>query len=110
MTPRAEEESDGGAWTYDLCRATRFDGWLLVGDLNLRGDRLASLPVPWIGNGGTHSELGFVDGVLLEETELTADVVRLFSAEAGMKRSRVRSPELVALLDRLEERYRVRPF
>jgi hypothetical protein len=57
-----------------------------------------------------HFELGFVDGAVLEETDLTADVTRLFSTEVRMKRGRVKAPELVALLDRLEERYRIRPF
>jgi hypothetical protein len=110
VTPRAEEKWGGRTWMYDLCRTTRFEGWLLIGDLSLRGDRLASMPVPWVGNGGVHFELGFVDGAVLEETDLTADVTRLFSTEVRMKRGRVKAPELVALLDRLEERYRIRPF
>lgn len=110
VTPRAGEGWGGRAWVYDLRRPTRFEGWLLIGDLNLRGDRLAAMPVPWVGHGGTHFELGFVDGALLEETELTEEVARLFSAEVGMKRARVHAPELVSLLDRLEERYGIRPF
>lgn len=110
VAPRAADAWDFPRWRYDLCRPTRFEGWLLFGDVSLRGDRLASLPVPWVGNGGTHFELGFVEGVVLEETDLTPEVARLFSEEVKMKRSRVKAPELLALLDRLEERYRIRPF
>lgn len=110
VEPRYRDGWESG-WVYDgLARPARFDGWLLFGSKNLSGDRLASMPVPYCGDSGVYFELGFVEGTMLEEIDLTADIARLFAPEVEMKRKRVRDPELEALLDRLEARYRIRPF
>ena len=94
----------------DLRRPVPFEGYLLFGDVSLRNNRLASLPLPYPGAGGAHFELGFIEGELVEETDLTEPVARLFAPEVAMKRKRVKDADALALLDLLERRYRVTPF
>lgn len=98
-------------WVYaPLQHPVCFDGWLLIGDRDLRGDRLSGLPISSVGGGGTHFELGFIEGTLLETIDLRPETERLFSQELRKKRGRVSDPKLIDLLERLEERYRIRLF
>lgn len=110
VAPQPLPRSAECGWRYDLCRPVPFEGYLLFGNVSLRNDRLASLPLPYVGAGGVHFELGFIGGEVFEEIDLTEPVARLFAPEVAMKRKRVKDADVLALLDLLERRYRITPF